>query len=65
MSFEPTEIRQKQRLSVPEETEPAVASTQNTLAVSIRHEPELRGGFAALAKKGTIRFVSYNTTEKQ
>jgi hypothetical protein len=59
MSFEPTEIRQKQRLSVPEETEPAVASIQNTPDVSIRHEPELRGGFAQLAKKGTIRFTSY------
>jgi hypothetical protein len=28
-------------------------------------EPELRGGFAALAKKGTIRFTSYQTSEKE
>ena len=31
----------------------------------IEMETELRGGFAALAKKGTIRFASYKTTEKQ
>jgi hypothetical protein len=52
-------------LSVPEETEPDIASVGNVPDVSIRHEPELRGGFAALAKKGTIKFTSYQTTERQ
>jgi hypothetical protein len=44
-----------------EEVEPAVASIQTDQSknVEIRHEPELRGGFAALAKKGTIRFTRY------
>jgi hypothetical protein len=46
-----------------EKIEPAITSVSNTPDVSIRHEPTLRGGFAALAKKGTIRFTSYNTTE--
>jgi hypothetical protein len=32
--------------------------------VEIKREPELGGGFAQLAKKGTIRFTSYQTTEK-
>jgi hypothetical protein len=68
ISFDPSEIptRKKSKLGTQhEEVEPAVASIQNTPDVSIRHEPELRGGFAALAKKGTIRFTSYNTNEKQ
>jgi hypothetical protein len=33
--------------------------------VEIRHTPPLRGGFAQLAKKGTIRFTSYNTTRER
>jgi hypothetical protein len=33
--------------------------------VEIRHTPELRGGFAQLAKKGTIRFTVYHITEKE
>ena len=45
--------------------EPAVATTPGIPDISIRKEPELSGGFAELAKKGTIRFTSYNTTEKK
>jgi hypothetical protein len=52
-------VRHKQKLSVPQETEPDITSVGTVPDVSIRHEPELRGGFAALAKKGTIRFTSY------
>jgi hypothetical protein len=58
-------VRHKQKLSVPQETEPDITSVGTVPDVSIRHEPELRGGFAALAKKGTIHFTSYNTTEKE
>jgi uncharacterized Zn-finger protein len=64
-SMEDDTVRHKQRLSVPEETEPDIASVGTVPDVSIRHEPELRGGFAGLAKKGTIHFTSYNTTEKE
>jgi hypothetical protein len=63
--FEPseTQLRKKSKLGTQrEEIEPAVASIQidPTKEVEIRHTPELRGGFAALAKKGTIRFTSYH-----
>src|SRR5918992_2601806 len=59
-------IRHKQRLSIPhQDSEPAVSTTPGIPDISIRHEPELRGGFAQLAKKGTIRFTDYHTTEKE
>jgi hypothetical protein len=69
ISFDPseTQVRKKSKLGTQrEEIEPAAASIQidQSKSVEIRHEPELRGGFAALAKKGTIRFTSYNTSEK-
>jgi hypothetical protein len=55
------QVSHKQKLSIPyEDTEPAVASIGVTPDVSIRHQLELRGGFAQLAKKGTIRFTSYD-----
>jgi hypothetical protein len=68
--FEPseTQLRKKSKLGTQrEEIEPEVTSIQTdpTKAVEINHTPELRGGFAAMAKKGTIRFTSYNTTEKE
>jgi hypothetical protein len=68
--FEPSEmpIRKKSKLGAQrEEVEPAVTSIQTDFRkeVEIRHEPELRGGFAQLVKKGIIRFTSYNTTEKE
>ena len=53
-------ISHKQKLSIPyNESEPAVASIGAVPDVSIHHEPTLKGGFAQLAKKGTIRFTSY------
>jgi hypothetical protein len=45
--------------------EPAITSVGNIPDVSIRHKPTLRGGFAQFAKKGTIKFTSYSTTEKE
>jgi hypothetical protein len=70
IQIEPSEIpiRKKSKLGMQRnEVEPAVTSiqTDQSKSVEIRHEPELRGGFAALAKKGTIRFTSYQTTEKE
>jgi DNA-directed RNA polymerase subunit RPC12/RpoP len=60
------QISYKQKLSIPyEDSEPAIASIGSVPDVSIHHTPQLRGGFAALAKKGTIRFTSYNMTEKE
>jgi hypothetical protein len=62
-----TQTRKKSKLGMQrEEVEPAVTSiqTDQSKSVEIRHEPELKGGFAQLARKGTIRFTSYNTTEK-
>jgi DNA-directed RNA polymerase subunit RPC12/RpoP len=53
-------LRKQSKLIVPDRNEePAITSVGVTPDVSIRHEPELRGGFSALAKKGTIRFTSY------
>jgi hypothetical protein len=64
ISYDPdqTEIRKKSKLGTQrKEVEPAVTSiqTDQSKSVEIRHEPQLKGGFAALAKKGTIRFTSY------
>jgi hypothetical protein len=54
------QVSLKQKLSIPyEDSEPAIASIGSVPDVSIHHEPELKGGFAALAKKGTIRFTHY------
>jgi hypothetical protein len=69
ISFEPSEthVRKKSKLGTQrEEVEPAVASiqTDQSKSVEIRHEPELRGAFAAMAKKGTIRFTSYQDSSQ-
>jgi hypothetical protein len=67
-SIEQTQLRKKSKLGTQrEETEPAISSIQidPIKEVEIRHTVPLRGGFAALAKKGTIRFTSYNATEKE
>jgi hypothetical protein len=55
------QVSHKQKLSIPyqEDSEPAVASIGTIPDVSIHHEPTLKGGFAQLAKKGTIRFTHY------
>jgi copper(I)-binding protein len=47
--------------------ETAITSIQTdpSKEVEINHTLEMRGGFAEMAKKGTIRFTSYNTTEKE
>jgi hypothetical protein len=60
-------LRKESKLVVPDRNvDPAVTSiqTDQSKSVEIRHEPELRGAFAALAKKG-LRFTSYQTTEKE
>jgi hypothetical protein len=44
-------VRHKQKLSVPQETEPDITSAGAVPDVSIQHEPELRGGFAAVRAK--------------
>ena len=59
-------LRKESKITVPDRNiEPAVSTTPGIPDISIRHEPELRGGFAQLAKKGTIRFTDYHTTEKE
>jgi hypothetical protein len=63
---EPRDTRKKSKLGIQkQEVDPAIPSVDNMPDVSIRHEPTLRSGFAQLAKKGTIRFTSYDTTEKE
>jgi hypothetical protein len=60
-------VSHKQKLSIPhQEIEPAVTSiqTNQSKSVEIRHTPELRGAFAAMAKKGTIRFTSYQDSSQ-
>ena|SRR5215211_2400937 len=55
-------LRKESKITVPDRNqEPAAASVNIDVRkdVSIRHEPELKGGFAQLAKKGTIKFTSY------
>src|ERR671915_1023868 len=52
-------LRKESKITVPDRNiEPAISTTPGIPDISIRHEPELRGGFAQLAKKGTIRFTS-------
>jgi hypothetical protein len=63
-------LRKESKLSTPDRNqETLVAQTpgQDYLnkKVEIRHEPELRGGFAALAKKGTIKFTSYQDSTQR
>jgi hypothetical protein len=61
------QVSHKQKLSIPyqEDSEPAIASTAGIdySKVQFRHEPELKGGFAALAKKGT--FDSLHTESRK
>jgi hypothetical protein len=59
-------LRKQSKIVVPDRNEEAaITSIQNIPDVSIKKEVELRGGFAELQKKGTIRFTSYQTTEKE
>jgi predicted RNA-binding protein YlxR (DUF448 family) len=60
-------LRKESKIMVPDRNiEPAVTSiqTDQSKSVQIRHEPELQGGFAALAKKGTIKFTSYEEARR-
>jgi hypothetical protein len=66
IEFDPAEenLRKESKISVPDRNvEPAVATTPGqdyiNKKVEIRHEPELKDGAAQLAKKGTIKFTSY------
>ena len=59
-------LRKESKLIVPDRNiEPAVSTTPGIPDISIRHTPPIRGAFAELQKKGTIRFTSYLTTEKE
>jgi hypothetical protein len=59
-SMEDDTVRHKSRLSVPQETEPALSTTPTigADAVAIHHEPELRGAFKALRDRG-IKITHY------
>ena len=60
-------LRPVTKITVPDRnTEPAVTSIQTNMedSVTIRHTPEIRGGFAELQKKG-IKIKDYHTTEKE
>jgi hypothetical protein len=60
------QLSHKQQLSIPaQDVEPAVTSIGTIPDVRIHHEPQLKGGFAALAKKGTIRFTSYQDSSQK
>jgi hypothetical protein len=66
--FEPseTQIRKKSKLGTQrEETEPAISSVGGVPDISMKKQIPLRGSFEALSKRGTIRFTSYSTTEKE
>ena len=59
-------LRKETKLKVPERNvEPCVSTAPGIPDISLHKEPELRGGFAQLAKEGTIRFIDYHTTEKE
>jgi hypothetical protein len=61
-------LRRESKLFVPDRSiQPAITSIQTNMAdeVEIRHTPPIRGGFAELQKKGTIRITDYHTTEKE
>jgi DNA-directed RNA polymerase subunit RPC12/RpoP len=60
-------LRKESKIFVPDRDQEGsgIISVDNNIDVSVRHEPPMRGGFKELSKKGTIRFTSYNTTEKQ
>jgi hypothetical protein len=58
-------LRKESKLVVPDRNiEPAVSTTPGIPDISIRHTPEIRGGFAELQKKG-IKITSYKTSEKE
>ena len=59
------QVRRKHKISTPDyDQEAAVTTTPGIPDISIRHTPDLRGGFAELQRKG-LKFTSYQTTEKE
>jgi hypothetical protein len=61
-------LRKESKIIVPDRNqEAAITSIQTDFGkeVEIRHELELRGSFAPLAKKGTIRFTSYSDSSQK
>jgi hypothetical protein len=62
-SYEPskTEIRKRSKLTTKrgEIIEPDICSIGGTPDISLKKPVELKGGFAQLAKKGTIRITHY------
>jgi hypothetical protein len=70
MSFdlEYDNLRHESKITVPDRNEePCITSIQTDLSedIAIRKTPGMRGGFAQLARKGTIKFTSYSRTEKE
>jgi hypothetical protein len=45
--------------------EPAVSTTPKPVNPFDRKPVPMKGGFEALSKKGTLKFTSYSTTEKE
>ena len=68
VEFDPAEdnLRKESKITVPDRNvEPCVSTTPGIPDISLHKESTLKGGFAQLAKKGTIRFTDYHTTEKE
>lgn len=68
VEFDPTEenVRRESKISVPvRNIEPAVATAPSIgeESVSIRHEPELRGGFKALRDRGIKITYYYDSSQ--
>ena len=62
------QIRHKQRISVPDRNEETLVTCiqhDYNKDVEIRHTPELRGGIAALSKKGTIRITKFEDSSQR
>lgn len=61
VEFDPAEenVRRESKLSVPDRNiEPAVATTPGIPDISIRKEPEIKGGLKALQQKG-LKITNY------
>jgi hypothetical protein len=61
LEFDPESenVRRESKLSVPDRNiEPAVSTTPGIPDISIRHEPEIKGGLKALQQKG-LKITEY------
>jgi hypothetical protein len=57
--FENENVRRESKLSVPDRNiEPAISTTPGIPDISIRHEPEIKGGLKALQQKG-LKITDY------